>query len=243
METDMTAMVAAQPSRSSIEWGFLDIGRDSLFAYAFNESNRCQVEHCPTVLQPQQIEAALAWYGQMVQRKQMPDVNHLSPEEREIFLLSKQSTNRHAVIWVDEPVLYENYLLLNTIGVAPFPGFELFDGTTPLWVDGSFISAASTRPYAVWQWLVFLNKALPNTGFRRIPARPSAASQTGFWLRLPRQLADPMRAAFNSARPVTLEEQLLFLPEQVTAVTTGSLSSADAARIQPRINWFSDLQQ
>ncbi|MCA9923457.1 MAG: hypothetical protein KC421_13850, partial [Anaerolineales bacterium] len=242
MEDDMAAMIAAQPPRSVMDWGFLDVGRDSLFAYAYNESNRCQRANCPTSLQPQHIEAALRWYQQMVQRDRMPDVSSLSPYEREEFLLSKQSARRHAAIWVDEPVLYENHLLLDGIGVAPFPGLDLFDGTTPLWVDGNFISAGSERPYAVWQWLSFLSQAPPLTGFRRIPARPSIATQTGFWLALPRQLADPMRAAFNSARPVTIEDKLLFLPEQVTAVTTSNLSPAAAANNQPQINWLSNQQ-
>ncbi|MFQ5436212.1 MAG: ABC transporter substrate-binding protein, partial [Anaerolineae bacterium] len=216
METDMAAMIAAQPPGSVMNWGFLDVGRDSLFAYAYNESKRCRQDNCPATLQPQQVHAALNWYQQMIQQNRMPDVSTLTPYQREEFLLSKQSARRHAAIWVDEPVLYENHLLLDAIGVAPFPGLNLFDGTTPLWVDGSFISATSTRPAAVWQWLVFLSDVPPLTGFRRIPARPSIAAQTGFWFTLPRQLADPMRAAYNNARPVTIGDQLYFTPEQLT---------------------------
>lgn len=134
--------------------------------------------------------------------------------------------------------MYETHLLLNSIGVAPFPGLDLFDGTTPLWVDGSFMSATSKRPLTTWQWLNFLSKQPPLTGFRYIPARPSLAAQTGFWFTLPRALADPMRAAFNNARPVTIADQLYFTPEQVTAVATGQRAPITISQIQPRINWF-----
>ena len=168
----------------------------------------------------------------------MPDVSHFSPYEREEFLLSKQSARRHAAIWVEDPVMYETHLLLKAIGVAPFPGQDVFDGTTPLWVDGSFISAESKRPYATWQWLNFLSKQAPLTGFRYIPARPSLAAESGFWFTLPRALADPMRAAFNNARPVTIGDQLYFAPELVTAVTTNQRTPAAASQIQPQINWF-----
>jgi ABC-type glycerol-3-phosphate transport system substrate-binding protein len=238
METDMSAMIAAQPPDSVMEWGYLDVGRDTLFAYAYNESGRCRRENCPTSLQPQQIQAALKWYQQMVAYNQMPDVSSLTPYEREEFLLSNQSARRHAAIWVEEPVSYEHHLLLNAIGVAPFPGLDLFDGTTPLWVDGSFISATSKRPYATWQWLTFLSKQPHLSGFRYIPARPSLAAQAGFWFALPRALADPMRAAFNNARPVTIADQLYFTPEQITAVAGGELAPTTAAQIQPTIHWF-----
>ena len=238
METDMAAMVAAQPPESVMAWGYLDVGRDTLFAYAYNKSNRCQRENCPTSLQPQQIQAALKWYQQMVANNQMPDVSSLTPYAREEFLLSNQSARRHAAIWVEEPVLYEHHLLLSAIGVAPFPGLDMFDGTTPLWVDGNFISANSKRPFATWQWLTFLSKQPPLSGFRHIPARPSLAAQTGFWFTLPRTLADPMRAAFNNAHPVTITDQLYFTPEQVTAVVTGQHSPVTMSQVQPHINWF-----
>jgi len=239
MEADVETAVFAQPSESAMDWGYLDTGRDSLFAYAFSESNRCQAT-CPQGLQPEQVEAALTWYARMVHENRMIDVSGMDATERDQLLLNMQSAERSAVIWVDKPVLYEYHFLLDPIGAAPFPGQDLFVGSTPLWVDGSFISAKSKRPFATWQWLVFLSKQTPASGFRRIPARPSIAADTNFWERLPRDLANPMRAAFNNARPVTIEDQLYFSLEEVTTVVDGEKTAVEAARTKPHIDWFSN---
>ncbi len=111
---------------------------------------------------------------------------------------------------------YEFNLLLSPVGVVPFPGSDRFDGITPLWLRGSYISQHSEQPLAVWRWLKFLSYQSPAS--RVIPARPSVAAETGYWTVLPRPLGDVMRTAFPFARPVTIEEQGMLTWEMVTAV-------------------------
>jgi hypothetical protein len=120
--------------------------------------------------------------------------------------------------------------------VVPFPGSDRFDGISPLWVQGAFISQQSERPYAMWQWLKFLSYQAPTS--RMIPARPSVAEAVGFWKFLPLPLGNAMRAAFPFARPVTIEDQTRLTWAQVTAVTSGNLSLAEAARQQLDTSWF-----
>ncbi len=237
MAADRVALIAAQPSDSAMIWGFLDIGRDALFAYAYSESNRCQA-NCPSALQPQQMQEAFQWYAELVHQGQMPDMGEMDAAERAYFMRNNQSANRRAAIWVGDPALFEYYTLLELVGAAPFPGHNVFNGSTPLWVEGSFISAGSERPYATWQWIRFLSKQAPFASFRHVPARPSSATEIGFWTTLPEQIANPMRAAFNDARPVTIEDKLYFSQDVVTAVVDGTMQSDEAANTQPPIAWF-----
>ena len=256
MERDVASIVAAQPEDSSVAWGFLEAGRDSLFSYAYNWENNCAKSAavlCQRPLPPDNVAAALDWYKQRVsQPDQMPDLTAnleyllesgslaILPNqvgtERQFILWNFQTSQRKAAIWVDLPINYEHQFLLAPLGVAPFPGSDRFDGITPLWVQGVFISQKSERPYAMWQWLKFLTyqSATP----RLIPARPSVAEEIGYWKYLPRPLGNAMRTAFPFARPVTIEDQTKLTWEQVTAVASGKLSPAEAARQQPDVGWF-----
>jgi len=121
--------------------------------------------------------------------------------------------------------------------VVPFPGSDRFDGITPLWVVGAFITMGAERPYTAWQWLKFLTYQAPSARFRTVPARPSVASSSQFWSRLPHDLGNAMRTAFPFSRPVLLEEQHLFGWEMLTAVQTG-LPPEQAAQLRPRLLWF-----
>lgn len=258
MTQDLATLVSAQPETSDLTWGYLDTGLDSLYSYAYNWNNTCTetpMIHCLSPLQLQNVAAALDWYSQMAgQPGQMPDltgqledflgpastsfiVEQLSLAQRQQFVLwNIQTSRRQAAIWVDLPVEYERQLLLANLGVVPFPGSDRFDGITPLWVQGGFISQGSDRPLAVWKWLKFLSYQRPAS--RLIPARPSVATNMGFWTYLPRPLGDAMRTAFPFARPVLIEEQGYLTWEQVTAVVSGELSPQQAAQIRPAIRWF-----
>ncbi|HFQ92955.1 MAG TPA: extracellular solute-binding protein, partial [Anaerolineae bacterium] len=256
MERDIATIVAAQPENSRLTWGFLDTGLDALFSYAWNWENDCRETAsvlCQRPLPPQNVTAALDWYGQRVnQPGQMPDLSANIEEllgasaflassnwiggERQFVLWNFQTSRRKAAVWVDLPVNYEHQLLLAPLGVAPFPGSDRFDGITPLWVQGAFISRQSERPYAVWQWLKFLSYQAPTP--RMVPARPSVAKEIGYWQYLPRPLGNAMRAAFPFARPVTIEDQTRLTWEQVTAVASGKFTPAEAARRQPEAGWF-----
>jgi hypothetical protein len=164
------------------------------------------------------VEAALAWYGRLVSTGQMPPVAGLTLAERSHLIVNWQSFQRRAAIWVDEPVNYEHYLLAGGIGVVPFPGSSRFDGITPLWVHGGFISQQSPNPRAVWEWLSFLSRRPLNATLRYVPARPSLAAETYFWEILPRPLSNAMRIAFPFARPVLISEKGLIGEEALSAV-------------------------
>ena len=176
---------------------------------------------CARPLAAADVNATWNWYLDLVAVPGLLVTPLDTPQaDRESILNNWQSARRQAAIWVDEPVNYEHRLLLAPLGVAGFPGSDLFEGVTPLWVMGSYISAESKRPYATWQWLVYLDGQPPNRPRRLIPARPSMAQASGYWGTLPAPLGQVMRAAFPFARPVHFEERELFSSEAITAVLT-----------------------
>jgi ABC-type glycerol-3-phosphate transport system substrate-binding protein len=215
---------------------FLDAGLDTLFAFAYTHNSDCAesgITNCGG-LRTGDVAAALEWYRSLiVQPGMLPDLTGLSPSERDRALLNYQ-----AALIVDRPVIYENRLLMYSIGAVPFPGSERFDGITPLWVDGSFIRQESARPLAVWDWLKFLSYQLLQPGRRLVPSRPSVASSTGFWVTLPQSLGDVMRTAFPFAKPFSFEDQRLLSWDQLAVVVSGRQTPVEAAQTAPRLNWF-----
>jgi ABC-type glycerol-3-phosphate transport system substrate-binding protein len=173
------------------------------------------------------INAAWRWYLDLVAAPEATPGLLVTPldtpnMDREQILNNWQSARRQAAIWVDEPVNYEHRLLLDPLGVVGFPSSDLFEGVTPLWVMGNYISGESKRPYATWQWLTYLDQQQPNRPRRLIPARPSIAHASGYWVNLPPSLGRTMRSVFPFAQPVHFEEQQLFTREEITAVLTGN---------------------
>lgn len=243
MAQNVATLVSAQPEDSDLEWAFLDIGKDALFSYAYNWNNDCFEApdiSCRRPLGSEEVAAALDWYSQMAGRPgRMPDLTQLpSQYEREITMLSLQSSRRRAAVWVTQATTYEHYLLLDPIGVVPFPGSDRFDGITPLSVEGNFISQGSKHPLAVWQWLKYLSHQPYSASLRLVPARPSVAAAAGTWSILPRPLGEAMRTAFPFARPITLDELAYFSWEQLAAVIAGEMSPAEAAQQKPELAWF-----
>ena len=241
MVADMTAVSLGDSAvNGELEWGFLDVGPDALFSYAYNWENACQEATvlCDQPLTPEAVAATLTWYQSLAgQPGQMADLTYMNTTERAGVLSNWQSSRRRSVIWVESPLLYELRVQLDPMGVVPFPGSDRFDGITPLWVEGSFITMASERPYAAWEWLKFLSYQAPSAWFRTVPARPSVATESQFWGRLPRDLGNAMRTAFPFSRPVLIAEQHLFEWDRLTAVQSG-LPPAQAAQIKPRLVWF-----
>jgi hypothetical protein len=167
----------------------------------------------------------------------MPNLAEFSSAER-AFQVVNLVAPRKVVVWVEEPVLYELHMLRQPLGVVPFPGSERFDGVTPLWVQGNFISQKSQQPLATWQWLSFLSRHALQRQKRYIPARPSVASETGYWSLLPRPVGEAMRAAFPFARAVRLDEQRLFDWELLRRLLAGEISPAEAAQTGQPLSWF-----
>jgi ABC-type glycerol-3-phosphate transport system substrate-binding protein len=241
MEADMTAVSHGSTAQNeTLAWGFLDVGPDALFSYAYNWNNACEeaTVRCDQPLTPDAVTATLAWYHALAgQPGQIADFTMMSDLERAGVLSNWQSARRRAAIWVESPLLYELRFQLNPMGVVPFPGSDRFDGITPLWVQGAFITMGSERPYAAWEWLKFLTYQPPSARFRTVPARPSVANSSQFWARLPHDLGNAMRTAFPFSRPVLIEEQYLFSWEMLTAVQTGT-PPEQAAQLRPRVRWF-----
>lgn len=241
MVASMTAVSHGNSAvNGALEWGFLDVGPDALFSYAYNWGNECEEATvlCARPLNPEAVAASLDWYQSLAgQPGQIADLTSLNEIERAGVLSNWQSSRRRAVIWVESPLLYELRVQLDPMGVLPFPGSDRFDGITPLWVQGGFITMASERPYATWEWLKYLTYQAPSAWFRYVPVRPSVATSSQFWARLPHDLGNAMRTAFPFSRPILIAEQHLFSWEQLTAVRSG-ISPTQAAQIKPRLIWF-----
>ncbi|MCA9998241.1 MAG: hypothetical protein KDE56_20910, partial [Anaerolineales bacterium] len=74
---------------------------------------------------------------------------------------------------------------------------------------------------------------------RTLPARPSTATQIGFWEAMPPPLAEAMRIAFPFARPIRLDEKEAITWEMITAVIDGSLTPEEAAaEMKTAVSWF-----
>lgn len=203
---------------------FLDAGRDSLFSYAYNWQTQCAetvTVHCQTELTAERMNAALAWNQQL-------RASGLAPAHSQD---EQARWNWQAAVRVAEPVYYEHFLQLSSLGVVPFPGSDRFDGITPLWLEGSFITQQSRHPLAVWRWLKFLSYQPSLPSYRLIPARPSVAQQTAYWQTLPRPLNEAMRSAFPLSKPVTIKDALWFTDDgdRETAVTPSK---------HPTLHWF-----
>jgi len=241
MLADMTAVSHGQSAQNGVlEWGFLDVGPDALLSYAYNWENNCEEATvlCDQPLTPEAIAATLDWYHSLAgQPGQMVDFTMMSEVERAGVLSNWQSSRRRAVIWVESPLLYELRVQLHPMGALPFPGSDRFDGITPLWVQGAFVTMESERPYAAWEWLKFLTYQAPSARYRYVPTRPSVATASQFWSRLPHDLANTMRTAFPFSRPVLMDEQYLFGWDMLTAVQTG-MSPESAVQLKPRLVWF-----
>jgi ABC-type glycerol-3-phosphate transport system substrate-binding protein len=249
MEANIASLMVASPPEITAalptwtgEWAFLDTTRDTLLSYAYSRQSSCSglvPARCDRPLGPVEIAAALTWYRHMtVETGAMPDVAAASPAERARIMVNWQSVGRRAALWVDEPVNFEHQLQFWRVGVVPFPGSDRFDGNTPFWVHGSFISQSSERPLDVWRWLVFLSERPVVGPLRYVPARPSVAEQTNYWGILPPPLREAMRTAFPFARPVTFDDREQFGRAQLEAVTSGALTPEQAARMDTPIDWF-----
>ena len=240
MEEDAIKMIGAQiVTGDRIAWGILDQTFDTLYAFAYNHQSLCagfESQPCPPPLTHNDIAAALEWYLQLSgEEKVMADPSLLPAEERNRLLINSLF---ETAIWVDEPLYYEHRTAMFPMGVLPFPGSDRFDSSTPLWVTGSFISQESERPLATWQWLKFLSSWPPMPHYRLIPARPSVGEEVDFWTRLPRELAEPMRAAFPFARPVRLQERAIFSWPLIRAMLEGELTPQQAAQKGHDFSWF-----
>lgn len=243
MDADLQALAATRPGTGSRrQWALVDEDRDLVYAYAYSQQKQqCRTndtDACTMTVSAMSRAAAFVWVASLAgQPGLLPDLTGLTSAERGSVVLNLVAPRRVAM-WVDEPVFYELHLQRGALGVQPFPGSEQFDGVTPLWVEGSVISQASSRPGDVWLWLKFLSEQYLARQRRQIPARPSVAEATGYWQTLPRPLGDVLRTAFPFARPVLIAEQELFTWEQLAAVTSGRVSPAEAAQSTPGLHWF-----
>ncbi|MFZ1396007.1 MAG: hypothetical protein WAS33_03870, partial [Candidatus Promineifilaceae bacterium] len=126
MEADMTAVsLGTESPNGALEWGFLDVGPDALFSYAYNWNNQCEeaTVRCDQPLTPEAVAAALTWYSALAgQPGQIADFTQMSDLERAGVMSNWQSARRRAAIWVESPLLYELRYQLSPLGVLPFPG-------------------------------------------------------------------------------------------------------------------------
>lgn len=246
MLAEISYLSQAQPAW--VRWGLADQRADLLYAYAYAQTPDCGAPACASQLTPAARAAALDWYlslliGPNGQAGSGP-LHHprgINDLERLSAALTVVSTRRQAAFWVEDPSRFEYHLLLNSLGVLPFPASDEFNSSTPLWIQGSVMSSASTQPMATWEWLRFLSFRQVNASDRLIPARPSVANQTNFWTSLPRDVDNAMRTAFPFARPIPFTEQKRFAWAQIDALVDGSLTVAEASSPET-LRWFQNPQ-
>jgi len=234
MAAHLAALDAALPFQEAPfpNYRFYDVTPDTLYAHALSHSTH-------EALTISELARTLDWYVTLTQHPRlMPNVAVLTDEERQ-----HSRVRWWATIWVDRLVYYEHRIqLVGNMGVASFPGSEVFDGVTPLHVYGSFMTGHSQHPQAVWAWLRFLSYQETAPRYRHIPARMSVAQTTNYWAMLPRPLNEAVRAAFPFARSVTLMPQPAFDWELLTAVTTGQKIPLQAAQQPVSLPWFYQKQ-
>jgi len=240
MNKDLAALAAA-PDSERFSAIFLDPSPDALFSYAFNLDNDCPGEAtvtCTEALSNLAVTKALDWFQALTAVDGMTvDLSQLSPEERDHVVINIISP-RKVVIWTEQPVLFEHHILFQPTGVVPFPGSERFDGITPLWVRGGFISQSSRHPLATWEWLKFLTYHPLAPQKRMVPARPSVALASHYWSRLPRPVGEAMRTAFPFARPVLIEEYGYFTWDQLATISSGERTAAEVIQSMAHVRWF-----
>ena len=82
MVQDMTAVSHGSSAvNGTLEWGFLDVGPDALFSYAYNWGNECEEATvlCERPLTPEAVAATLEWYQSLAgQPGQMADLTSLN---------------------------------------------------------------------------------------------------------------------------------------------------------------------
>jgi ABC-type glycerol-3-phosphate transport system substrate-binding protein len=240
MASDLDEL-AGEVDAGDFEAVFLDPGHDALFSYAFNYDNDCQgaaTVYCTEALSEEAIAAALAWHQSLVLAEGLTvDLAKLPLDAHEHAVINLTSP-RNVIIWAELPVLFEHHLLYQPTGVVPFPGSERFDGISPLWVQGSFISQSSEHPRATWEWLKYLSYQSLARQKRLVPARPSVALATNYWGNLPRPVSEAMRTAFPFARPVLIEEYGYFSWQQLASITSGEQTPTEAILSMDRTRWF-----
>ena len=243
MAVNLRGLTTNPPLTMPTSLGFIDASTDTLYAYAYNWNNVCgesATVRCQQRLATQNVAAALAWYQELqAQPNFMPDLTTLTAQEREDRVRGEQMLRRQVAIWVDAPSTYEDYQFGRPIGIVPFPGSDRFDGITPLEVWGTFMTQGSKRPLATWEWLKYISYYPLPLPLRTLPARPSTATQIGFWEAMPPPLAEAMRIAFPFARPIRLDEKEAITWEMITAVIDGSLTPEEAAaEMKTAVSWF-----
>ena len=102
---------------------FFDPTRETLYAYALAQDQRCRNrDNCQRQLTSEGVAAALEWYQAMtVESGVALDISTLATdEERQQAMLRPLSTDKSIAIWVDAPINHEYQLGLQPTGVLPF---------------------------------------------------------------------------------------------------------------------------
>ncbi len=237
LEQDLVKILNA-PGNKHLRWGFVDLGEDSLFAYALErQCLAADARSCRVRLGEQAIVAALAWHLRWVKAGIAPDVTGLDPQARINFALNHQSNPRTVTSWIDPPNYYEHHVQIAPLIIHPLPGLEGRD-VTPVDVRGGFIRAGSERPLAVWAWLMYLSRTRPVDEARALPARPSVIETIDYWVQTPPAMQAPLRSAFSNGRAIRLDERGFFPREDLARLLAGEASAEELAADWLEIGWF-----
>jgi len=240
LEQDVAAVMTTT-GNEQLQWGFVDLGNDSLFAYALGEQCPENVTRsCRARLGRQAVASALIWYRRLVMEEEMiPDITGLDYQERLGFALNNQSNPREIAAWIDRPVSFEHHIQIAPLAVYPIPGLNGRQ-LTPVQVAGGFITAHSEHPRAVWAWLNFLSRQRPVDQPRALPARISVTGKIDYWGQLPYPLQAPVRDSLRNARPIRLDEQQIFRLDDLARLLAGEVSPEEMAEEWLEIEWFED---
>ena len=237
LERDLVTVLNA-PGNEHLRWGFVDLGEDSLYAYAL--ARQCLApgaQSCRARLGEQAVTAALEWHRRWVDEGLAPDVTGLGPQERINFALNHQSRPRTVAAWVDPPNFYEHHVQIAPLIIHPLPGLE-GRAVTPVDVRGGFINGESERPRAVWTWLLYLSRMRPVDEARALPARPSVIKAIDYWIQTPAAMQGPLRSAFRNGRAIRLDERDFFPRQDLARLLAGEVSAEELAGDWLEIGWF-----
>jgi hypothetical protein len=226
------------PGNEHLRWGFVDLGEDSLFAYALErQCLAAGAGTCRQRLGEQAVAAALAWHRRWVEEGIAPDVTGLDAQARINFALNHQSNPRTVASWVDPPNYYEHHVQIAPLIIHSLPGLEGRE-VTPVDVRGGFIRAGSERPRAVWSWLLYLSRTRPVDEARALPARPSVTKAIDYWVQTPLAMQAPLQTAFSNGRAIRLDERHFFPRDDLARLLAGEASAEELVTDWLEIGWF-----
>ena len=206
---DLAAKAAAVTERQGdevLQWGFVS---PTTLAYRIVESKAGGLADYGTEpptprLDGKLVVDALEWYASLHLEADAMPYGGRAPEGGELAMAVEEEAidKGLAAMWPDLELLYWYRQIQGNVGVVPFPVDTEFAKTTPGWANTVAMSAGTRQPDAAWRLMTFLSRQTLSgvgQGTQYMPARRSAAQESGYWDALDPELATALRYALDHA--------------------------------------------